>query len=143
MNGEVGHILDKAKLLAFAGLFAVVMAAAGSLALAGAFAFLLAVWIPWPAALAVTAVACLSLAAIALWVGAHPGRSRRESSEHEVAYEAALASITDVPLEVARKIITDRPIAALAVFSGFGVLIARRPELAMKLVEKLIARFTD
>jgi len=145
----VSHFLDRARLMAFAGLFAVVMAIAGFLCLAGAFAWLLATWLPWPGALAVTAVACLSLSALALWVGAHPGagrgrreRERERERENEAAFEAALASVTDVPLEVARKIISDRPLAALAVFSGFGVLIARKPELAMRLVEKLLARFT-
>ncbi len=55
---------------------------------------------------------------------------------------SAFGSLTDLPMEAARKIISERPIAALAVFSGFGVLIARRPEVAIRLVERLIERFT-
>jgi hypothetical protein len=56
--------------------------------------------------------------------------------------EAVLSSLTEVPVEIARKIITERPIAALVVFSGVGALIARKPALAVRIAERLISRFT-
>jgi hypothetical protein len=142
---DVGQIVDKAKVVAFAGLFALLMGLAGAFALAAALAALLAQWLVWPAALAVTAVACLALAAIGLWVGVRsPSSSHAKASVEgeDQAVESAMSQLSDLPMEMAKKIISERPIAALAVFSGFGVLIARRPEIAVRLVERLITRFT-
>ncbi len=146
--GDVGHFVDKAKVVAVASLFAIVLGFAGAFALAAAMATLLSQWLVWPAALAITAVACMALAAIALWIGVKPSAHAKLAASNKAiegedqAVESAMSQLTDLPMEMAKKIITERPIAALAVFSGFGVLIARRPELAVRLVERLITRFT-
>ncbi|MBI1361938.1 MAG: hypothetical protein GC155_16805 [Alphaproteobacteria bacterium] len=149
MGGNISHkagqIVDRAKVIAIAGVVATFFGFVGVFALAASFAALLAIWMPWPGALAVTAVAFLAITAIALWVGTRPVRSQSDNEgedENESSIESAFSSLTDLPMEAARKIISERPIAALAVFSGFGVLIARRPEVAIRLVERLIERFT-
>lgn len=153
MIGNLGQkadqFVDKAKNVAIAGVVATFFGLAGVLLLAAAIAATLAMWMVWPAALAITAVAFLAITSIALWMGTQAGAKPREHVDadgdgkaDEGSIESALGAMTDLPMEVARKIISERPIAALAVFSGFGVLIARRPEVAIRLVERLIARFT-
>jgi hypothetical protein len=144
MKQQVGQFVDKARVIAIASVFATFLGLAGMFTLAAACAVLLAEWMHWAGALAVTAVGFLALAAIALWVGIKPSRALpdEEPEPADPTMESAFSALTDLPLEMARKIITERPIAALAVFSGFGVLIARRPDLAMKMVDKLINRFT-
>ena len=157
MIGNLGQkadqLVDKAKNVAIAGVIATFFGLAGVLTLAAAMAATLHLWLVWPAALAITAVAFLSITSIALWMGTQAGTksSKDNNGQHEHHHhggpdegsiESALGAMTDLPMEVARKIISERPIAALAVFSGFGVLIARRPEVAIRLVERLIARFT-
>lgn len=151
LGQKADEFVDRAKSVAVAGVIATFFGLAGVFLLAGSMATLLMLWMPVPGALAVTAVAFLSITSIALWMGTQPGRSSKEKEpvdrdgdgqpDHN-SIESALGAMTDLPMEVARKIISERPIAALAVFSGFGVLIARRPEIAIRLVERLIARFT-
>ncbi len=149
--GQIGakaeQFVDKAKVIAIVGVIALFFGLAGSFLLAAAIVALLAIWMPWPAALAVTGVGFLAITAIALWVGTRSSSSKSPepeaaNPEQDNMMESALSSLTDLPLEAARKIISERPIAALAVFSGFGVLIARRPEVAIRLVERLVSRFT-
>jgi len=152
LGQKADQLVDKAKSVAIAGVIATFFGLAGVLVLAAAMASTLAMWVVWPAALAITAVAFLAITSIALWMATQAGaKSSRDTSRNENNHqtgadegsiESALSAMTDLPMEVARKIISERPIAALAVFSGFGVLIARRPEVAIRLVERLIARFT-
>ena len=143
---KAGAIVDRAKSIAIAGVIATFFGLVGVFTLAASIAFTLAMWMVWPAALALTAVGFLAIAAIALWIGTRPSNTTGAAPvldpEQEASVESAFSSLTDLPMEAARKIIAERPIAALAVFSGFGVLIARRPEIAIRLVERLIARFT-
>lgn len=142
---DVGTIVDKAKVLAIAGVFAFFFGIAGAFTLAAAMASALAMWLSWPAALGITAGTFIAIAGMALWLGLKPSSHAKQQAvtpEEEKAVESAFGSLTDLPLDMARKIISERPIAALAMFSGFGVLIARRPEIAIRLVERLIARFT-
>jgi Putative Actinobacterial Holin-X, holin superfamily III len=143
---KAGAMVDRAKSIAIAGVIATFFGLVGVFTLAAAMAFTLAIWMVWPAALALTAVTFLAITAIALWIGTRPaatsGAAPVLDPEQEASVESAFSSLTDLPMEAARKIIAERPIAALAVFSGFGVLIARRPEIAIRLVERLIARFT-
>ncbi len=143
---KAGAIVDRAKSIAIAGVIATFFGLVGVFTLAASIAFTLAMWMVWPAALALTAVTFLAITAIALWIGTRPssttGAAPVLDPEQEASVESAFSSLTDLPMEAARKIIAERPIAALAVFSGFGVLIARRPEIAIRLVERLIARFT-
>jgi hypothetical protein len=143
---KAGAIVDRAKSIAIAGVIATFFGLVGVFTLAASMAFTLRAWMAWPAALALTAVTFLAITAIALWIGTRPispsAPAPASNPEEEANVESAFSSLTDLPMEAARKIIAERPIAALAVFSGFGVLIARRPEIAIRLVERLIARFT-
>jgi hypothetical protein len=145
---KAGAIVDRAKSIAIAGVIATFFGLVGVFTLAASMAFTLATWMVWPAALALTSVTFLAITAIALWIGTRPSSGTSATAtpafdpEQEASVESAFSSLTDLPMEAARKIIAERPIAALAVFSGFGVLIARRPEIAIRLVERLIARFT-
>jgi len=44
-------------------------------------------------------------------------------------------------IEAAKQIISQRPIAAIVLVSGFGLLIARKPQIALKVVDKILERF--
>jgi selenophosphate synthase len=86
-------------------------------------------------------VGFFAIAAIAMWVGVQPDRMKDDDDEDgEHASNAALA-LVDLPMEAAKKIIQERPIAAIVLVSGFGLLIARRPQIALKVVDKILERF--
>ena len=76
-----------------------------------------------------------------MWVGVQPERMRPDDDDGEQASQAALA-LVDLPMEAAKRIIVERPIAAIVLVSGFGLLIARRPQIAMKVVDKILERFS-
>jgi hypothetical protein len=134
-------ILNRAKGVAVAAGAASLLALAGTFTLAAAGAATIAIWLPWPAALAITAVGFFAIAAIAMWVGVQPDRMKGNDDEDgEHASNAALA-LVDLPMEAAKKIIQERPIAAIVLVSGFGLLIARRPQIALKVVDKILERF--
>jgi hypothetical protein len=133
--------MDRAKGVAIAAGAASLLALAGTFMLAASLAATLAVWVPWPAAMAIAAVAFLSIAAIAMWVGVQPERVKSEDADAEQVSEAALA-LVDLPVEAAKRIISERPIAAIVLVSGFGLLLARRPQIALKVVDKILERFS-
>ncbi len=133
--------MDRAKGVAIAAGAASLLAFAGVLTLAASLAATLAVWLPWPAALALTAIAFFAVAAIAMWVGVQPERVKSDDHDHDQASDAALA-LVDLPMEAAKRIITERPVAAIVLASGLGLLIARRPQVAMKMVDKILERFS-
>lgn len=137
----IWKFIDRAKGVAIAAGAASLLALAGVFTLAASLAATLALWLPWPAALAVTAVAFLAVAAIAMWVGVQPERVRHDDDDGEQASQAALA-LVDLPMEAAKKIIVERPIAAIVLVSGFGLLLARRPQIAMKVVDRILERFS-
>ena len=137
----IWRIIDRAKGVAIAAGAASLLALAGVFTLAAALAATLAVWLPWPAALAITAAVFLLTAGIAMWVGVQPASPKNEDMDAEQASAAALA-LVDLPLEAAKKIITQRPIAAVVLVSGFGLLIARKPQIALKVVDKILERFS-
>lgn len=137
----IWRILDRAKGVAVAAGAASLLVLAGVFTLAAAGAATLAIWLPWPAALAITAVGFFAIAALSMWVGVKPERPKNgEDDESEHASDAALA-LVDLPMEAAKKIIQERPIAAIVLVSGFGLLIARRPQIALKVVDKILERF--
>lgn len=137
----IWRFIDRAKGVAIAAGAASLLALAGVFTLAASLAATLALWVPWPAALAITAVAFLAVAAIAMWVGVQPERVRSDNDDSEQASQAALA-LVDLPMEAAKRIISERPIAAIVLVSGFGLLIARRPQIALKVVDKILERFS-
>ena len=59
----------RAKDLAIVAVVAIILAIAGVAMLVVAAAWQLSMWMTWPAALAVTGVGVLAIAAIALWIG--------------------------------------------------------------------------
>lgn len=124
---------------AFIGV-AVVMGVVGLLTLSAAFAALLALWLPWPAALVITAVAFLIVAAIALWMGLRRMGDKTDDAEEEARAdelaEAATGMFADLPVEAARRLIQDKPLAAVVLASTVGVLLARKPEAAVDLMQK-------
>ncbi len=137
----IWSILHRAKGVAVAAGAASLLALAGVFTLAAAGAATLAEWMPWPAALAVTAVGFLAMAAIAMWVGVQPERMKNTDDDDGDQASAAAMALVDLPMEAAKKIITERPIAAIVLVSGFGLLIARRPQVALKVVDKILERF--
>jgi hypothetical protein len=136
----IWRFIDRAKGVAIAAGAAGLLALAGVFMLAASLAATLALWMPLPAALAITAVAFLSTAAISMWVGVQPERVKSSEDDSEEASAAALA-LVDLPMEAAKRIITERPIAAVVLVSGFGLLLARRPQIALKVVDRILDRF--
>ena len=137
----IWRFIDRAKGVAIAAGAASLLALAGTFTLAAAGAATLAIWLPWPAALAITAVGFLAVAAIAMWVGVQPTQaSKNDDKDGEQAAAAAMA-LVDLPVEAAKQIIAQRPIAAVVLVSGFGLLIARKPQIALKVVDKILERF--
>lgn len=134
------RFFDRAKGVAIIAGAASLLAIAGVVLLGASAAATLATWMPWPAALAVSAVGFLSVAAIAMWIGVQPKHAEKPE-ETDVDASAAAMAMLDLPVEVARKIIQERPIAATVVVAGIGLLIARKPQIALKMVDKLIERF--
>jgi hypothetical protein len=115
---------------------AVFLGVVGVLVLAAGLAAVCAIWMPWPAALIVTAVAFLAGAAILLWFStlspAPKAHARKETPEQGPDL------LTGLPIEAARRMIMERPLAAVLLFSGFGAMLARSPESAIRLVERYL-----
>ncbi|MDP3740537.1 MAG: hypothetical protein Q8R02_24335 [Hyphomonadaceae bacterium] len=137
----IWRFIDRAKGVAVAAGAASLLAVAGVVMLAASGAATLAIWMPWPAALATTAVGFLAVAAIAMWVGVQPAHADKNDDKDGEQASAAAMALVDLPLEAAKRIITERPVAAIVLVSGFGLLIARRPQIAMKVVDKILERF--
>lgn len=133
--------LDRAKGVAIAAGAASLLALAGVLTLAASLAATLALWMPWPAALALTAITFLATAAISMWIGVQPERIKPSDEDEGDQASAAALALVDLPMEAARRIIVERPLAAVVLVSGFGLLLARRPQVAMKVVDKVLERF--
>ena len=137
----IWRFLEQAKGVAIAAGAASLLALAGVFTLAAAVAATLAVWVPWPVALAITAVGFLATAAIAMWIGVQPDRPKTEDDDSDNQASAAALALVDLPMEAAKKLITQRPIAAVVLVAGFGLLLARRPQVAMRVVDKILERF--
>ena len=138
----IWRFIDRAKGVAIGAGAASLLALAGVFTLAAASASTLALWVPWPAALAITAVGFLATAAIAMWAGVQSNQGgKNEDVDGEQAAAAAMA-LVDLPVEAAKQIISQRPIAAIVLVSGFGLLIARKPQIALKVVDKILERFS-
>lgn len=135
------RIFDRAKDVAIAAIVAGFLAIAGVFALTAAAAWQLSLWMPWPAALTVTGVALLAIAAIALWVGTQ-SKKKPEPEQHDFAGDvdpvAMVLGLMELPVEVVKRIVSEKPIASIAVISSLGLLIARKPEVALKLFDKVV-----
>ncbi len=136
-----GRLFDRAKGVAVAAGAATLLAIGGVVTLAISSAMTLQTWMPGPAAYAVTAVGFLAVAAIAMWVGVQPKRPEAHPEPEDADPTQAVLTMLDLPVEVAKKIITERPVAATVVVAGLGLLIARKPQIALKMVDKLLERF--
>ena len=140
----IERFFDRAKGVAVAAGAASLLAIGGVVTLAISAALTLQMWMVAPAAYAVTAVGFLSVAAIAMWVGVQPKKPEKQQEQPEEAdpTQAVLAMI-DLPVEVAKQIMKERPVAATVVIAGIGLLIARKPQVALGMVDKLIERFSS
>lgn len=142
-------ILDKVKGVAIGAGAASLLALVGIFLLGASLAATIAIWLPWPAALGLAALTFLTIAALAMWISVRPsgkdadGNKKNDAhhSEHDDITSAASA-LVDLPLEAAKKMVAERPVAAIVLVSGLGFLIARKPEVALKMVDKIIERFT-
>lgn len=137
----IERFFDRAKGVAVAAGAATLLAIGGVVTLAISTAMTLQLWMPGPAAYAVTAVGFLAVAAIAMWVGVQPKKPEKQELPEEVDPTQAVLAMLDLPVEVAKQIIKERPVAATVVVAGLGLLIARKPQLALNMVDKLLARF--
>ena len=133
---------DRVKDVAIVGVIAAFLAIAGVFALTVAAAWQLSLWLTWPAALAVTGGALLFIALISLWIGLQSKKKAEPQPEHEDADPTAMAlAMLELPLEVTKRIIAERPIAALVVVSSLGLLIARKPQVALKIFDRVVTQF--
>ncbi|MEQ1609236.1 MAG: hypothetical protein ABL956_09775 [Hyphomonadaceae bacterium] len=139
----IERFFDRAKGVAVAAGAASLLAIGGVVTLAISAALTLERWMPAPAAYAVTAVGFLAVSAIAMWVGVQPKRAEEHHhpQPEEVDPTQAMLAMLDLPVEVAKKIIQERPVAATVVVAGLGLLIARKPHIALKMVDRLMERF--
>lgn len=137
------RIFDRAKDLAIAAVVALILVIVGVAVLAVAAAWQLAMWMPWQAALAVTGVGILAIAAIALWVGAAKKKPEPQPQElmSDVDPVAMVLGLMELPVEVVKKIVAEKPIASIVVISSLGLLIARKPEVALKLFDRVVGSF--
>jgi hypothetical protein len=135
------RIFDRAKDIAIIAVIAAMLAMIAASMLAVSAAWLLSQWMPWPAALAVTAVGILAIAAIALWVGTAEKKKKVEAEVDptmEIDPVSMVLGLMELPVEVTKKIIAEKPIASIAVIASLGLLIARKPEVALKLFDKVV-----
>jgi hypothetical protein len=134
---------DRAKDLAIAAVVGVMLALAGLLALTAAAAWQLAQWMPWPAALAVVGVGLLAISAIALWIGTAKKKPepKPEDMLGDIDPVAMVLGLMELPVEVTKKIVSEKPIASIVVLSSLGLLIARNPQVALKLFDKVVGTF--
>ncbi len=137
----IERFFDRAKGVAVAAGAATLLAIGGVVTLAVSAAMTLETWMPGPAAYAVTAVGFLAVAAIAMWVGVQPKKHEKREEPEEVDPTQAVLAMLDLPVEVAKQIIKERPVAATVVVAGLGLLIARKPQIALNMVDKLLERF--
>jgi hypothetical protein len=135
------RFFDRAKGVAVAAGAATLLAIGGVVTLAISAALTLEMWMPAPAAYAVTAVGFLSIAAIAMWVGVQPKKpEKKEEPQPEIDPTQAVLAMFDLPVEVAKQVIKERPVAATVVIAGLGILIARKPQVVLGMVDKLVER---
>lgn len=138
------QIFDRAKDLAITAVIAVMLTLIGAMALTVAAAWQLSMWMPWPAALAVTGVGLLAVAAIALWIGTAKKKKAEPEPEDmmaEVDPVTMVLGLMELPVEVTKKIIAEKPIASIAVIASLGLLIARNPNVALRLFDKVVGSF--
>ncbi|MDP3492353.1 MAG: phage holin family protein [Hyphomonadaceae bacterium] len=138
----IERFFDRAKGVAVAAGAASLLAIGGVVTLSVSAAMTLQMWMPGPAAYAVTGVGFLSVAAIAMWVGVQPKKPEKHEQPEEVDPTRAVLAMLDLPVEVAKQILKERPVAATVAIAGLGLLIARRPQVALGMVDKLIERFS-
>lgn len=132
---------DRAKGYAITAVVATFLGIAGVFALTVAAAWSLATMMPWPAALAVVGVGLLAVAAIALWLGTQKKAEPEPDYSSEIDPVSMVMGLMELPVEVTKKIISERPIASVVVLGSLGFLIAKRPEVAMKLFDKVVGTF--
>jgi hypothetical protein len=135
---------DRAKDLAITAVIGFILAIVGVGVLSVAAAWQLSLWMTWPAALAVTGVGILAIAAISLWIGTAKKKKEPEPEElmADVDPVSMVLGLMELPVEVVKKIVMEKPIASIAVIGSLGLLISRKPEVALKLFDKLVGTFT-
>ena len=138
-NAFFGRAMD----LAIAAVVGFVLAIVGVAVLAVAAAWQLSLWMPWPGALAVTGVGVLAIAAISLWIGTAKKKPDPEPEEQisDADPVGMVLGLMELPVDVVKRIVMEKPIASIALISSIGLLIARKPEVAMKLFDRLVWSF--
>jgi hypothetical protein len=99
---------------------------------------------PWPGALAVTGVGVLAIAAIALWIGTAKKKKPEPEPEEQMSDAdpvGMVLGLMELPVDVVKRIVMEKPIASIALISSVGLLIARKPEVALKLFDRLVGSF--
>lgn len=138
-------LFDRAKDVAITAVIGVMLAFTGLLALTAGAAWQLAQWMAWPAALVVVGVGLLAIAAISLWVGTRE-KKKPEPEPDQLAGDidpvSMVLGLMELPVEVTKKIVSEKPVASIVVIASLGLLIARNPQVALKLFDKVVGSLT-
>lgn len=135
------RIFDRAKGLAIAAGAATLLAIAGVATLAISAAMTLQLRLPGSAAYAVTGVALLAVATIAMWVGMHPKKPEKtETAPPKVDPAKAVLDMIDLSVGVATQIVKTRPVATTLAVAGLGFLAAWKPKAALSVADSLLSR---
>lgn len=136
-------IFDRAKDLAIAAVIGVMLALTGLMALTVGASWQLSLWMPWPAALSIVGVGLLAIAAISLWVGTREKKPEPQPDQFvgEADPVSMVLGLMELPVEVTKKIISEKPVASMVVIASVGLLIARNPQVALKLFDKVVGQF--
>ena len=46
--------------------------------------------------------------------------------------------LIEMPVEVTKKIVAEKPVASMVVIAGLGLLVARKPEVALKVFDRVV-----
>lgn len=136
-------IFDRAKDLAIAAVIGVMLALTGLMALTVGASWQLSLWMPWPAALSIVGVGLLAIAAISLWVGTREKKPEPQPDQFvgEADPVSMVLGLMELPVEVTKKIISEKPVASMVVIASVDLLIARNPQVALKLFDKVVGQF--
>lgn len=134
--------IDRAKDIALFATVGVMLAFGGILCLSAGAAWALAQWMPWPASLAVVGVGLLAVAAISLWFGTQKKKPEPLPDPlADIDPASMIMGLMDLPVEITKKVFSERPVASVMVIAGLGLFIARKPDVALKVLDKVMATF--
>lgn len=128
---------DEAKLRLFAGLCGALFGFAGVVALLTALVILLSQVIGVAAATAIAALFFLAIASGCIYLFLKPAKSTQTEVDQLEGLTAQ--SLADLPFDVVRSVVEQRPMTSLALALVTGYALVRNPSGAIRSAERLLA----